>query len=139
MPVVGPPHRWFARRRPVTGRDLAAATLVLGRRGSGTLDVVEAALAAHGLEAGGERVEVTGAAAAQLAAVNGAGVAFLPRCRVAGDVQAAPAAACLPLADVRIEQPVRVVWRGTRPAEAPARRLLDHVVRRDGAPAAARR
>jgi DNA-binding transcriptional LysR family regulator len=126
VPVVGPSHRWFSRRRPVAGRDLASATLVLGRRGSGTLDVVEAALAAHGLEAGGRRIEVAGTAAALLAAVNGAGVAFVPRCRAAGEVQAGRLRV-VPVAGVRIEQPVRVVWRGTRPAEAPARRLLDHV------------
>ena len=72
---------------------------------------------------------MTGAAAVQVAAVNGAGVAFLPRCRVAGDLESGLLAP-VRLRDLPIVQPVRAVWRGVRPAERPARRLLD-AIRRD--------
>ena len=47
-PVVGRRHPWFARRRAVSGQDLVGATLALPRPGSGTLDVVAAALAPFG-------------------------------------------------------------------------------------------
>jgi DNA-binding transcriptional LysR family regulator len=126
VPVVGRRHHWYGRRRGITGRELVAATLILGRRGSGTLDVVEEALAQHGLGTIGDRVEVAGSAAARIAAVNGSGVAFLPRCRVADDV-ARGDLVVVPVRDVAIEQPVRVVWRGARPSGRPAGRLVDHL------------
>lgn len=124
--VVGRPHRWFDRRRSVSGRELASATFVVGHRGSGTRDVIEHAVATHGLSAHGERVETTGSAAARLAAINGAGVAFLPRCRVAGDLQS-DRLTVLNLRGIDVVQPVRAVWRGARPSVLPARRLLDHL------------
>jgi len=126
--VVGHRHRWFGRRQAVSGHELASATFVVGRRGSGTLDVIEHAVASHGLSAHGERVEIAGSAAARLAAINGAGVAFLPRCRVAGDLESGLLAA-ITVRDIAIVQPVRAVWRGARPSERPARHLLDHLHR----------
>lgn len=123
--VVGRHHPWFGRRS-VSGSELASATFVIGRRGSGTLDVIEHAIAAHGLSAHGDRVEIAGSAAARLAAINGAGVAFLPQCRVAEDL-ASELLSALTLRDIDIVQPVRAVWRGARPSDLPARRLLDHI------------
>lgn len=125
VPVVGRRHPWAGRRRSVSGRELAAATLVLARRGSGTRDVVETALAHHGLGVT-DHVEVATSSAARLVALSGDGVAFLPACRVAADLAAGELHA-VPVAAVTIEQPVRVVWRGARPALRAARRLLDAV------------
>lgn len=125
--VVGRRHRWHGRRRAVSGRDLVSTPLVLGRRGSGTLDVVEAALAVHGLGAPGVHRGVASSAAARVAALNGAGVAFLPRCRVSDDLRTG-ALTVVAVREVTIEQPVRAVWRGARPAGPPARRLLDHLL-----------
>lgn len=124
--VVGRSHRWFDRRRAVSGRDLVSVTLVVGRRGSGTLDVIEHAIAAHGLSAHGDRVETAGSAAARLAAVNGVGVAFLPRCRVAADLDAG-LLTVVGVRDLEIVQPVRAVWRSVRPSERPAQRLVAHL------------
>jgi DNA-binding transcriptional LysR family regulator len=123
VPVVGRSHPWFGPRRRVTGRQLAAATVILEQRGSGTLDVVELALAEHELGAVGERIEVSGPAAAELAAVGGAGVAFLPRRQVepelaTGDLRA------VRVRDVTITQPIRVVWRGARPSGRPAQQIV---------------
>ena len=126
VPVVGRSHPWYDRRRGLTGRGLVEMTLVLARRGSGTRDVVEAALAPFGLGTTGHHVEVAGATAARLAALNGEGVAFLPRCRVE-EALAGEDLRALPVRDVAIEQPVRAVWRGARPADPPARRLLDQI------------
>ena len=126
VPVVGQGHPWFRRRRSITGRALASSTLILPRRGSGTLDVVEAALAEHELGAAGDRIEVAGSAAARLSAIAGTGVAFLPECRAASAI-AAGELTVVPVAAAPIQQPVRAVWRGARPADRAARRLLDTV------------
>lgn len=127
--VVGRSHGWFGRRRPLSGDRLVSATLVVGRPGSGTLDVIEHAIAANGLSADGDRIEVASSAAARLAAINGAGVAFLPRCRVADDLDAGRLTA-VPLADLSIVQPVRAVWRGRQPSDSASRLLLDVLRRR---------
>jgi DNA-binding transcriptional LysR family regulator len=126
--VVGRGHRWYKRRRGVSGRDLVTTTLVMRERGTGILDVVEAALAPHGLGETGQRIEVTSSTAARVVAVNGAGVAFLPRCRVEQQLRTGELAA-VPVRDVTIEQPIRVVWRGARPSDPHARRLVEHLRR----------
>jgi DNA-binding transcriptional LysR family regulator len=123
VPVVGRSHRWYGRRRRVTGQDLTATTVVLEERGSGTLDVVERALADHDLGAVGERIEVAGPAAAELAAVGGAGVAFLPR-RQVEDALAIGDLHEVGVRDVTITQPIRVVWRGASPSGRTARRIV---------------
>ncbi|MEP4649223.1 MAG: LysR family transcriptional regulator, partial [Ilumatobacter sp.] len=85
--VVGSSHRWADQSRSVTVHELNAETLVLPRRGSGTRDVVEAALAGHESGVVGEHVEVDSLACARIAAINGEGVAFVPRCRVRQDLE----------------------------------------------------
>lgn len=120
--VVGPTHPWFGRTRPVTGRALTDGVLILRKRGSGTLDVVETVLAAHGTGGVGDRIEVPTAAAARLSAINGAGVALLPACEVEHDL-AQQRLAEVPLSDLRFDQPIRIAWRSDHPASAAARRL----------------
>jgi DNA-binding transcriptional LysR family regulator len=121
--VVGRGHPWFGRRTAVTSADLVTATTIMSRPGSGTRDVVEAAFAEHGLGIAAEVVEVPNASAARLMAVTGAGVAFLPSCWVSSHLSDGSLTA-LPLREPRIELPIRIVWRGTRPGGPSARRLL---------------
>lgn len=121
--VVAAGHPLAATRRPCSGRELVEQPLIVTRSGSGTRDVIEHAIAARGLSADAGRHEVANSAAVRLAAINGAGVGLLPRCRVDDDLRTGLLVA-LPLADLVILQPVRAVWRGTRPAQLPARRLL---------------
>jgi DNA-binding transcriptional LysR family regulator len=123
VPVVGRSHPWFGRRRRVAPHELTATTVILERRGSGTLDVVELALAEHELGAVGERIEVDGPAAAELAAVGGSGVAFLPRRRATLGLEAGHLDE-VRVRDVAITQPLRVVWRGARPSGGPARQVV---------------
>jgi DNA-binding transcriptional LysR family regulator len=87
------------------------------------LDVVAAALAPFQFGEVGERFEVASSAAARVAALGGAAVALLPGCRVAGEIGRGTLAA-VTVRDVRIEQPVRAVWRGVRPPAGAARQLL---------------
>lgn len=124
VPVVGRGHRWYGRRSAVSHGDLVATTLVLGQPGSGSRDVVEAAFALHGRGGVGEHVAVPSVTAARLAALTGSGVAFLPECRAHPDL-ATGDLFTLPVRDLTIDQPVRVVWRGARPATRPARTFVD--------------
>jgi DNA-binding transcriptional LysR family regulator len=125
--VVAPGHPWAGRRRAVTIGELSTARVVTTRRGSGTLDVVEHALASSGAALGEDRLEVDGWAAVHVAVLAGGGVGFLARCRVAGDLAAGRLAA-VPVGSLRIVQPVRLVWRGSRPRSGAPRRFVDAVL-----------
>lgn len=127
--VVGRSHPWAERRRSLTPNQIVTSTMILTRIGSGTRDVIEDAFAAHELGAVGEHIEVDNAAAVRIAVANGAGVGFLPRCRVDRDLEAGRLAE-LTIRSVSIIQPVRVVWRGARPSARPARLLVDSIVGR---------
>ena len=120
--VVGPAHNWFGRRRAVTAEALLAETLILRPRGSGTLDVIEAALAGHGAGAVGDSIEVSSSIAARLSAMNGAGIALLPACEVDDDLRAGRLTH-VRVSDLPLDQPIRIAWRGDQPASAAARRL----------------
>lgn len=124
VPVVGRSHRWFGRRRSLKAADLASTLILLGRRGSGTRDLVESVLAEHDWGREGGRVDVDGPSAARLGALNGSGVAFLPHCWVTNHLSDDTLSE-IKLRDVEIVQQVRVVWRGAEPTTRPARRLVD--------------
>ena len=125
VPVVGRGHTWWTRRRPLPIDDLATNTIVLPAPGSGTRDVVVAAIGEQRV-GDADVVEVANSSSARLAALAGGGVAFLPRCWTA-DAGEAGTLRPLPLEADSITKPVRVVWRGTRPATAAARRLVDQL------------
>ena len=127
LAVVGRGHPWYGRRSAITHADLVGTTLVLGQPGSGSRDVVEAAFALLGEGDVGEHIAVPSVTAARLAALNGAGVAFLPGCRAHADLASGDLVA-LPVRDLTIDQPVRVVWRGARPATRPARTFVGELV-----------
>lgn len=121
--VVGRGHPWYGRRSTVTVAELVTATTISSRPGSGTRDVVAAAFNEHGLGTSGDVIEVANASAARLGAMTGSGVAFLPTCWVTPHL-ASGALTTLPVREPRIELPIRVVWRGTRPTSGAARQLL---------------
>ncbi len=118
-------HRLARQRRSVTGAQLAASKLILRRRGSGTLDVIEMALAEHELGVVGRMAEVSSTAAARLSAMNGGGVAILPAPAVAADLASGHLVE-LRLRNLEIRQPIRLAWKGTSPAHPAARRFLEH-------------
>lgn len=124
--VVGRSHEWYGRSEPVPAPELMSATLVLGHPGSGTRDVVVAAFGAYEWGAVGEHVDVASASAARLAALDGTGVAFLPRCWV-HDRIASGDLSVLVADDLEIEQPVRVAWRGRAPSTGTARRFVERL------------
>lgn len=126
--VIGRGHPWWTRDHPVGVDELLSTPLVLSTVGSGTRHVVEAALGVELDRAGDdvELVEVANASIARVSVLAGVGVGFLPRCWTS-QLEAGGSMRTLELDCIRIDQPVRVVWRGTQPSTAAARHLVDRL------------
>jgi DNA-binding transcriptional LysR family regulator len=133
--VVRPDHPWARRRTPLSPGELAAARIVSREEGSGTRDVLTAALS----EALGLQVSVTVAlalsttAAVRSAVLAGAGPAVLSELTVAEDI-AARRLARVPVTGVDLRRSLRAIWAGGRlPPSGAARDLLAHVTARQSA------
>ncbi|MEU1087106.1 LysR family transcriptional regulator [Streptomyces sp. NPDC005576] len=120
--VVAPVHPWARRRTLLTPRELAATPLILRERGSGTRQVLDAALAGHGGLAQ-PLLELSSTTAVKSAAESGAGPCVLSELAL-GEELSARRLVPVPLAGVRLRRQLRAVWpTGHRPA-GPARDLL---------------
>jgi len=119
--VVSPSHAWAHRRFPVTGPELAAAELIVREPGSGTRQVLEAALGAFG----GLRshLELGSTAAILAAARRGEGPAVLSALAVADDLDIGRLVA-VPTEGIRLTRSLRAVWPTDRPLPPLARDLL---------------
>ncbi|WP_330353310.1 LysR family transcriptional regulator [Streptomyces chartreusis] len=117
--VTAPGHLWSRRRRPLEGSELAATPLILREKGSGTRQVLDAALG--GLAR--PLIELSSTTAVKAAAVSGAGPAVLSELAV-GEELSMRRLVSIPLADVTLARDLRAVWpTGHRPV-GPARDLL---------------
>ncbi|MBW8487162.1 LysR family transcriptional regulator [Actinomadura parmotrematis] len=120
--VVGPRHRWARRRSGVTAAELAATPLVLREEGSGTREVLDRALAAHGGTAP-PALQLGSTTALKAAAASGAGPVVVSELAVADELAAGRLVA-VPVPELDLRRPLRAVWRaGARPS-GPARDLL---------------
>ncbi|GGT45327.1 LysR family transcriptional regulator [Streptomyces purpureus] len=120
--VTAPGHRWARRRGPVAPAEVAATPLILRERGSGTRQVLDSALAAHGGLAE-PLLELASTTAVKAAAVSGAGPAVLSELAVAEEL-ASRRLVEIPVEGVRLTRDLRAVWpTGPRPT-GPARDLL---------------
>ncbi|MFE9094650.1 LysR family transcriptional regulator [Streptomyces sp. NPDC007264] len=117
--VTAPGHPWARRRTPVPAAELAAAPLILREEGSGTRQVLEAALG----ELASPLLELSSTTAVKAAAVSGAGLAVLSELAV-GEELSARRLVGVPVAGVRLDRTLRAIWRtGHRPT-GPGRDLL---------------
>ncbi|MER5494587.1 LysR family transcriptional regulator [Streptomyces sp. NPDC002490] len=117
--VVPPAHPWARRRRPVSAAELAGTPLILREEGSGTRQVLVAALG----ELARPLIELSSTTAVKAAAVSGAGPAVLSELAV-GEELAARRLVAVPLRDVTLTRALRAAWpTGPRPT-GPARDLL---------------
>ncbi|MEU4658672.1 LysR family transcriptional regulator [Streptomyces sp. NPDC023723] len=117
--VTAPGHPWARRRRPLAARELAATPLILREKGSGTRQVLDAALG--GLAR--PLIELSSTTAVKAAAVGGAGPAVLSELAL-GDELALRRLVRVPVEDVSLARDLKAVWpTGHRPA-GPARQLL---------------
>ncbi|MEU7226837.1 LysR family transcriptional regulator [Streptomyces chrestomyceticus] len=120
--VAAPAHPWARRRTELTAAELAAAPLILRERGSGTRQVLDAALAGHGGLAA-PLLELASTTAVKAAAVSGAGPSVLSELAV-GEELAARRLVEVPVLGTPFGRELRAVWpAGQRPA-GPARHLL---------------
>ena len=155
--VVPPDHPWARRRQPLSPAELAATPLVSREEGSGTRDVLAAALAAAldtaavgPAAVGPARAEkpparaesptaraavpvalaLSTTAAVRAAVIAGAGPAVLSELAVAEDL-ASHRLVRVPVAGVDLRRALRAVWSsGSAPPRGAARDLLAHVTRR---------
>ncbi|MFE2043919.1 LysR family transcriptional regulator [Streptomyces sp. NPDC059477] len=117
--VTAPTHPWARRRTPLSPAELAATPLVLREQGSGTRQVLDAALG--GLAR--PLLELSSTTAVKSSAVGGAGPAVLSELAVLEELTTRRLTS-VPVAGVRLRRDLRAVWRtGHRPT-GPARDLL---------------
>ncbi|MEW2577816.1 LysR family transcriptional regulator [Streptomyces syringium] len=120
--VTAPGHPWARRRAPLDAAELAATPLILRERGSGTRQVLDAALASQGGMAE-PLLELASTTAAKAAVVSGAGPSVLSELAV-GEELAARRLVEIPVPGVGLRRDLRAVWpTGHRPT-GPARDLL---------------
>ncbi|MBT2447190.1 LysR family transcriptional regulator [Streptomyces sp. ISL-43] len=120
--AVAPGHPWARRSRGVEPAELAATPLILRERGSGTRQVLDAALAGCGGLAE-PLLELASTTAVKAAAVSGAGPCVLSELAV-GDELAGRRLVSVPVVGAPLDRALRAVWpAGSRPA-GPARDLL---------------
>ncbi|MEU5889419.1 LysR family transcriptional regulator [Streptomyces sp. NPDC047461] len=117
--VTAPAHPWARRRRPLAADELAATPLILREKGSGTRQVLDAALG--GLAR--PLIELSSTTAVKAAVVSGAGPAVLSELAV-GEELAMRRLVRVPVEGVSLARDLRAVWpTGHRPV-GPARELL---------------
>ncbi|GGX60370.1 LysR family transcriptional regulator [Streptomyces minutiscleroticus] len=120
--VAAPSHPWARRRTPLTVGELAGTPLILREQGSGTRQVLDAALAVCGPLAP-PLLELASTTAVKAAAIGGAGPSVLSELAV-GEELAARRLVEVPVPGIRLDRDLRAVWpAGQRPA-GPARHLL---------------
>ncbi|MEV0221469.1 LysR family transcriptional regulator [Streptomyces sp. NPDC050704] len=117
--VTAPGHRWARRRRALEGGELASTPLILREEGSGTRQVLDAALG--GLAR--PLIELSSTTAVKASAASGAGPAVLSELAL-GEELSARRLVEIPLEGVHLSRELRAVWpTGHRPT-GPARDLL---------------
>ncbi|SDJ91544.1 LysR family transcriptional regulator [Streptomyces indicus] len=117
--VAAPGHPWARRRSPLAPEELARTPLILREHGSGTRQVLDAALG--GLA--DPLIELASTTAVKAAVLSGAGPSVLSELAV-GEELAARRLVRVPVEGIALDRALRAVWRtGHRPV-GPARDLL---------------
>lgn len=119
--VVAPGHPWADRGRPVGGEELAATELIVRERGSGTREVLDAALAPWGETR--TRLALGSSAAVLAAARSGDAPGVVSGLVVAEEV-ASGDLVVVPTAGVDVRRELRAVWPADTALGVLGRRLL---------------
>lgn len=112
------------RRTPLTPAEVAALTLTSREPGSGTREVLESALARHGLLPSDPDVELTTATAIREAVLAGGAPAFVSRRMVARDLDSG-ALRVVAVEGLDVRRSFRAIWVGSKnPPAGPVRDLV---------------
>jgi molybdate transport repressor ModE-like protein len=120
--VTAPSHPWARRRAALDPAELAATPLILRERGSGTRQVLDAALSAYGGLAR-PLLELASTTAVKAAAVSGAGPAVLSELAITEEL-ASRRLVAVPVAGMPLARDLRAVWPAGHRPTGPARDLL---------------
>lgn len=125
--VVPPGHPWWTRKE-IAAPELANQPFILRERGSGTRQVMAAALRGQGLELDGldVRAEMGSSEAVRQAVRAGLGIAILSSLAVAEDI-ARGVLKRLPIAGIRMQRPFFLVHRRGRQLSPLATAFCDHL------------
>ena len=128
MPVAAPDHPLFARQT-LEPADLAGEALLMREHGSGTRELIAAALQRQNITPG-ETMEFGNTEALKRAAVHGGGIAWLPRICMLNEL-ADGSLRTLPVRALTITRPLMMVQRENAHLEPAAEafvRLLQHPI-----------
>lgn len=120
--VVSPEHPWAQRRAPISATMLAQSPLVNREPGSGTRQVLEAALAEHDLEVT-NAVELGSTTAIKAAVGAGVGPAVLSKLAVKDELLDRRLVA-IDCQDLKLTRSIRAVWRRRTTLSPLAKELL---------------
>jgi DNA-binding transcriptional LysR family regulator len=119
--VVAPGHPWTQRGRPINGEELATVELIVREPGSGTREVLDAALAPWG----GTRTRLAlGSSSAVLAAARAGDAPGVVSALVAAPEVASGRLVAVPTTGVDLHRELRAVWPADTTLGALSRRLL---------------
>ena len=110
--VVAPTHRWATKRDAVGASELAASELVLREPGSGTREVLDVALEAHGLLAR-PAMQLGSTTAIKTAVGAGFGASVLSRLSVQSELDHG-ALVAVPTPELNLSRSIRAIWPGPR-------------------------
>jgi molybdate transport repressor ModE-like protein len=122
--VAAPGHPWSRRRSPITPEEIARTPLSARESGSGTRQVLDDALAGHGLEPAEPAVVLTTSTAVREAVRAGSAPAILSRYAVEADLFSGRLVE-VPQSGLDLTRTLRAVWTGSStPPAGPVRDLL---------------
>lgn len=122
--VAAPGDSLAVHRRDVSARQVAAMSLTSREAGSGTRDVLERAMARHGLTMGPPAAELTTSSAVRASIRAGGAPAVLSRLVVGADLESGQLVE-LGTPDLDLRRTFRAVWSGSAtPPAGPVRELL---------------
>ncbi len=119
---VAAPDQPLLKRRALKASDLSGEPLLMRERGSGTRELITAALERQHIVQG-EVMEFGNAEALKRAAVHGGGIAWLPRICMLTELRAGQLRE-LPLPELTITRPLMMVQRDNAPVEPAAEAFL---------------
>lgn len=123
--LVAPSHRWARRRKPVTASKLSATPLVVREAGSGTREVLEAAMLLLHLPVT-TLVELGSTTAIKAAVASGAGPGVVSRLAIEADVHDGRLVV-VAIEGLSLERSIRMVWSKARPLSPTAKRLVRQI------------